>query len=64
MDYQIRHVNRHREYYKPDKPSYYRPKYNRPAMRGLPQPQKLTPQEYLQGFRQIIRLVEKIKMWG
>jgi hypothetical protein len=31
-------------------------------MRGLPQPQKLTPQEYLQGFQQIIRLVEKIKM--
>ena len=64
MDYPIRHANRHASQYQPEKPSFYRPKNNRPAMRGLPQPQKLTPQEYLQGFRQIIRLVQKIKMWG
>ena len=62
MDYQIRHVNRHREYYKPDKPSYYRPKNNRPAMRELPRPKKLSPQEYLQGFQAIIRLIQNIEI--
>ena len=60
MDYQIRHVNRHREYYKPDKPSYYRPKNNCPA-RGLPQPKKLS-QEYLQGLQAIIRLIQNIEI--
>ena len=62
MDSPIRHSNRHASQYQPEKPSFYRPKNNRPAMRGLPPPQKLSPQEYLQGFQQIIRLVEKIKM--